>query len=197
MAKPKIDRVKLNRLLRSGKPQKEVAQVFGVTVAAVSKAKKELNISVVRNVAFESAHRVVSANLDTVAQLAKINRDANEILDVLMAWGRGDEKALQILESQVRKIKVGNSEEEVKEFRLKDPRELALKAMSEIRSQLSLQLDVMKTMFDVESIRDFQHECLEAIAEVSPDVRNRIVEKLKEKGALRGAVSITGTEIRG
>ena len=100
MPKPKIDRVKLNRLLRSGKPQKEVAQVFGVTVAAVSKAKKELNISVVRNVAFESAHRVVSANLDTVAQLAKINRDANEILDVLMAWGRGDEKALQILETR-------------------------------------------------------------------------------------------------
>ena len=166
-------------------------------MAAVSKAKKELNISVVRNVAFESAHRVVSANLDTVAQLAKINQDANEILDVLMAWGRGDEKALQILESQVRKIKIGKSEEEVKEFRLKDPRELALKAMSEIRSQLSLQLDVMKTMFDVESIRDFQHEVLEAIAEVAPDVRNRIVERLKEKGALRGAVSITGTEIRG
>jgi hypothetical protein len=191
MAKPKFDRVKLSHLLRAGKSQKEVAQVFGVSDAAISKAKKELNISVVRNVSFESAHKVVASHLDTVAQLAKINRDANEILDVLMAWGRGDEKALQILEGQSRKIKVRGGEEEIKEFRLKDPRELALRAMSEIRSQLSLQLDVMKTLFDVESIREFQQEILEAIAEVSADVRNRIVEKLKEKGALRGAVSIT------
>jgi predicted transcriptional regulator len=191
MAKPKFDRVKLSHLLRAGKSQKEVAQVFGVSDAAISKAKKELNISVVRNMSFESAHKVVASHLDTVAQLAKINRDANEILDVLMAWGRGDEKALQILEGQARKIKVRGVEEEIKEFRLKDPRELALRAMSEIRSQLSLQLDVMKTLFDVESIREFQQEILEAIAEVSSDVRNRIVEKLKEKGALRGAISIT------
>ena len=106
MPKPKIDRVKLSQLLKQGKTQREVAQVFGVSEGAISKAKKELNISVVKSVALESAHRVVDKNLDAVAQLQKINRDANEILDVLMRWNRGDDEALQILETQVRKVRI-------------------------------------------------------------------------------------------
>ena len=48
---------------------------------------------------------------------------------------RGDSEALQILESQVRKVKVRGSEEEIKEYRFKDPRELALKAMQEIQEE--------------------------------------------------------------
>ena len=83
MSKPKIDRVKLSQMLRSGKPQKEIAHFFGVTPGAVSKAKSELNISVVKSVALESAHRVVSKNLDAIAQLQKINSEANRLLDEL------------------------------------------------------------------------------------------------------------------
>ena len=49
MPKPKIDRVKLSQLLKQGKTQREVAQVFGVSEGAISKAKKELNISVVKS----------------------------------------------------------------------------------------------------------------------------------------------------
>ena len=51
MPKPKIDRVKLNQMLQRGTPQHEVAQYFGVTEGAISKAKKELNVAVVKNVA--------------------------------------------------------------------------------------------------------------------------------------------------
>ncbi len=190
MSKPKIDKVKLSQLLRQGKSQKEAAQYFQVTDAAISKAKKELNISVVKNVALENAHKVVTSHLDTVSQMQKINVAANELLDLLMRWGRGDEEALQILEGQVRKVKVRGTEEEVKEYRFKDPRELALRAMAEIRAQLALQWEMMKTLFDVQAVSDFQQEVLNEIAEVSPDARNRIVERLKAKGALRGAVSI-------
>jgi predicted transcriptional regulator len=191
MPAQKIDRVILSQLLRQGKSQNDLAQLFGVSAAAISKAKKELNIGVVKSVALENAHKVVASHLDTVGQMQKINRDANEILDLLMRCGRGDEKALQTLEGQVRKVRVRGTGEEVKEFRLKDPRELALRAMGEIRAQLALQLEMMKALFDVEAVREFQQEILEAIAEVSVDLRNQIVEKLKEKGALRGAVSIT------
>ena len=42
MPKPKIDRVKLNQMIKAGKPQREIAQVFGVTEGAISKAKKEI-----------------------------------------------------------------------------------------------------------------------------------------------------------
>jgi len=81
MSKAKIDKVKLNRLLRSGKSQRECAQVFGVTEGAISKAKKELNINVVKNVALETAHQVVSKNLNAIDQLHKINKQANQLLD--------------------------------------------------------------------------------------------------------------------
>jgi uncharacterized protein YerC len=190
MPKPKIDRDKLNQMLRDGKPQSKIAQYFGVTEGAVSKAKKELNVAVVKSVTLEAAHKVVDKHLDTIGQLQKINESANELLDLLMRWNRGDDEALQILEGQVRKIKVRGSEKEVEEYRFKDPRELALKAMQEIRGQLNLQLDIFKTLYDVQAVAEFQKEVLNAIGEVSLDVRDRIIQKLKESRALRQSVSI-------
>ena len=190
MPKPIIDRVKLDQMLRKGKSQKEIAQFFKVTEGAISRAKKELKINVVKAVALERAHEVADKNLNTIAQLQKINSYANELLDLLMRWNRGDQEALQILESQVRKIKVKGSEEEITEYRIKDPRELALKAMAEIRGQLNLQLDIFKTLYDVQAVAEFQKEVLTAIGEVSTDVRDRIIQRLKESRALRQSVSI-------
>jgi len=187
---PKIDRIKLNQLLGAGKSQREIAQLFHVTEGAVSKAKKELNISVVRNVTMERAHQVVDKNLNAVDQLQKINGYANELLDLLMRWNRGDKEALQILESQVKRVRIRDTEEEVKEYRFKDPRELALKAMAEIRGQLGLQLDIFKALYDLEAVAEFQREVLSTIGEVAPDVRDRIIKKLKESRALRASVSI-------
>jgi len=83
MGKPKIDVVKLNRLLRSGKSVKQCAEHFGVSPSAVSQSKKNLNVSVVKNVALENAHRVVDKNLNAVDQLNKINQQANTLLDEL------------------------------------------------------------------------------------------------------------------
>lgn len=190
MPKPKIDRVKLNQMLREGKPQITIAQYFGVTEGAISKAKKELNIAVVKNVALESAPKVVDKNLDAIAQLQKINTYANELLDLLMRWNRGDEEALQILERQVRKVRVGGKGEEATEHRMKDPRELALKAMQEIRGQLSLHLDILKTLYDVTTIAEFQKEVLETIGECEPALRIKIIERLKRSKALRASAEV-------
>ncbi len=142
-------------MLSSGKSQKEAAQVFGVTEGAISRAVKTLNIGVVKNVTLESAHKVVEKNLNTLDQLQKINTYANELLDLLMLWNKEDEVAIQILESQVRKVKIGKGEDFVKEFKFKDPRELALKAMAKIRGQRELQLDIFKTLYDVEPAAEF------------------------------------------
>ena len=190
MPKPKIDRVKLNQMLRAGKSPKQVAEHFGVSQAAICKARKGLNVAVVKNVVLENAHTVVQSHLDTIGQLQKINQNANELLDLLMRWNRGDSEALQILESQVRKVKVKGSEEEVAEYKFKDPRELALKAMQEIRGQLGLQLDIFKTLYDVQAVAEFQKEVLSAIGEVSPDVRDRVIKRLKEGKALRRSVEL-------
>jgi hypothetical protein len=190
MAKSKIDLVKLNQLLRSGKTQRECAQVFDVTESAISKAKKELNINVVKNVALENAHRVVDKNLNAVAQLQKINNHANELLDLCMAWQRGDHIALQILDSQrtTRMVRIGEEEIPVDEFKFKDPREMALKAMAEIRGQLKLQLEIFATLYDLKAAAEFQEEVLTAIGEVAPDVRSKIIHSLNEKRAIRSAM---------
>jgi len=194
MPKPKIDRVKLNQLLKAGKSQREVAQVFDVTEGAISKAKKELNLAVVKNVTLESAHKVVDKNLDAVAQLQKINTYANELLDLVMRWQRGDIEALWILESQVKEVMKGGKGKDVefvKEYRMKDPREIALRAMAEIRGQLNLQLDIFKTLYDLEAVQEFQKEVLETIGEVDQYVRREIIERLKEKRAVRSITRFT------
>jgi hypothetical protein len=118
--------------------------------------------------------------------LQKINENANELLDLLMRWNKGDDEALQILEGQVRKVKVRGTEEEITEYKFKDPRELALKAMAEIRAQLNLQLEIFKTLYDYKAVAEFQREVLTAIREVAPDVRNRIIQNLKKAGAIQG-----------
>ena len=157
MANGKIDKVKLSQLLRSGKSGKYCAKFFGVTEGAVSQARKELNISVVKSVALESAHQVVEKNLNAVDQLLNINRKANTLLEL----------AIQA-----------------------EDHDTTLKAMREIRGQLELQLEIFKTLYDVQAVADFQREVLTAIGEVDPDVRNLIINRLKAGRTLRQSVDI-------
>lgn len=190
MPKQKIDKVKLSQMIRSGKSVKDCAKYFSVTPGAISQVKKQLNVNVVKSVALENAHRCVDKSLNAVDQLQKINDYANELLDLLMRWQRGDGEALQILESQVKMVKVGKGEEAewVKEYKFKDPRELALKAMGEIRQQLGLQLQIFQTPYDMKAVQEFQQEVLTAIGEASPDVRNQIISRLSQKRAIRAAI---------
>ena len=153
MPKPKIDKVKLNHLLRSGKSQRECAQVFGVTESAISKAKKELNLCVVKNVALENAHNIVSRELDAVGQLYKINEQANRLLDEME--GKPD---------------------------------LKLKTMAEIRGQLRLQLEIFQALYDMKAVQEFQTEILQTIGEVDKNVRDKIIDKLNQKRAIRRSV---------
>ena len=187
----KMSKVKLSQMLQSGKSQRQCAKVFGVTEGAISQVKKELKVNVVKSVALENAHRVVTKNLNTVEQLQKINDNANELLDLLMRWNRGDEEALQVLESQVRKVKIRGSEEEITAYRFKDPRELALKAMAEIRGQLKLQLDIFQTLYDLTAVAEFQKEVLHAIGEADPETRKRIISALQARRAIRSTLELS------
>ena len=190
MRKLIIDPIKLNKMLSSGKSSKECAEHFGVSPAAISKAKKNLDIAVVKNVAMENAHRVVDKNLNAVDQLQKINDHANWLLDHVMKWVKGDNAAIQVLEKNVRKVNVGTREEPeiVDEFKFKDPHEIALKAMAEIRGQLKLQLDIFQTLYDMKAVQEFQEEVLTCIGDTAPDVRDRIIHNLAQKRVIRSAV---------
>jgi hypothetical protein len=87
----------------------------------------------------------------------------------------------------MRKVRVGKTEEFIKKYKFKDPRELALKAMLEIRGQLNLQLDIYRTLYDLKAMKDFQEEVLQAIGEVAPDVRERIISGFQKRRAIHAA----------
>jgi len=162
MGKQRFDRVRLNQLLKEGKNISQIAEKFGVTPGAVSRAAKELNLNVVKSVALESAHRVVEYNLDAAAQLKAINDRTHGIINEL---SKSSDRA---------------------------DKQIILKACQEIRGQLTLQLEIFRTMIDVDAVRSFQLEVLEAIGEAAPDVRDKIIQNLKAHRALRSAAQITG-----
>ena len=85
-------------------------------------------------------------------------------------------------------VRIGDDEIPVDEFKFKDPRELALRAMAEIRCQLKLQLEIFSTLYDMKAAAEFQEEVLTAIGEVASDVRSKIIHKLNKRQAIRGAI---------
>jgi len=67
--------------------------------------------------------------------------------------------------------------------------DIALKAMSEIRNQLKLQLDIFQSLYDLRAVQEFQTAVLETIAEVDLNVRDAIIHRLNERRAIRSAVN--------
>ncbi len=193
--KRQFDDKQLLQLIRNGDTVTEAARKLGVGAGAVCNRLKRLNVAVSRNVTIRAAHKIVDREINALDQLQKINRDANEVLDLLMRWSRGEEDALRILESQVRKTKVRGRGEEISEYRFKDPRELALKAMQEIRGQLKLQLEIFQALFDMRAVQQFQTEVLEVIGSVSTEARDEIIRRLTERNALRSALDLNRAEV--
>ncbi|WP_321493949.1 sigma factor-like helix-turn-helix DNA-binding protein [uncultured Desulfobacter sp.] len=199
MAELKFNDRELLRLIdREKLSQAAAAKRLGVSRQAVNTRLQQLRGKTTRAVVAKKVEECVDQKLDAMAQLQKINGYANELLDLCMAWGRGDDKALQILESQcqTRKVRVGDEEIDVTEFKFKDPRELALKAMAEIRGQMKLQLEIFQALYDLKAAEEFQQEILQTIGEVSPDVRAKIIHRLNEKRAIRSAVKFTESTVR-
>ena len=181
----------LERSVSKGLGVSEIAKELGFSKGSVSKALKRLNVAVTKDVALRSAPELVAKGISALDQLQKINDYANELLDLLMRWNRGDDEALQILESQVRKVRVGKGKdaELIKQYRFKDPRELALRAMSEIRGQLQTQMELFKTLYNAEEVAKFQQIVMEEIGHAAPEVRDKILQRLNERRAVRSTLS--------
>lgn len=192
MAESKIDYRKLNRLLREGETQTKIAKLFNVTPGRISQAKREIRNKVCKVTTLEKAGDIVHDHLDIMAQLRKINLNANTLLDLLMAWQAGDQKAIRVLENQVKTVKFGKGDNviDITEVKMKDPRELTLRCMSEIRNQLKLQMDIWQAYLEWNDRKSFQDEVLKILDEFEPGTREKAIERLKDRALLRGAVNI-------
>lgn len=186
----RISVFELERCIQDGLGVTAAAQRLGVTKGAVSKKLKALKIAVVKDSTMRHAGEIVEKRLDAIDQIKKINDHANELLDLMMRWNRGDDQALQILESQVRKVKIRGTEKEIEEYKFKDPRELALMAMREMRGQIALQFEIFQGLYDMQAVAEFQKEVLDAIGRCSPELKQQIVEELKKGGSIRSILEL-------
>ena len=179
MPRLKFSDTKLKQLVSAGLTNKEIAKRLKVTPGAISQRLKTLNLAATKEVALVRAGEVVRQELNTVSQLQKINDHANELLDLLMTCVNGDETAKAEAAARLGPMGPGS----------KDPKELALKCMQEIRSQLKLQLEIFQTLYDIQAVAEFQREVLEAIGDADLETRDRIVRNLKERSAVRSALN--------
>jgi len=188
-----IDYSLLKKWLKDGKTPIECASKFGVTKEAIYQARKKLGLNNTKIVAIEAAGEVVVEALDSLSQIRKINNSANRILDLMMDWINGDKTAIQTLEHQIRMVNVGTRGEPdfIEEYKITDPHITALKAMGEIRNQLKLQLEIFQAVYDVKAAGEFQTEVIAIIGEVDPDARTRIVDRLRERQAIRQSVTFS------
>lgn len=193
-----INKERLKELYDGGVKPADIAREMGVSRAAVSQMLKKMGRSMAVITTMEAAPKIVKKQLSAIDQLQKINDYANELLDLAMRWNRGEDVALQLQESQVRLVKVGSGKEPewIKEYKFKDPREIALKAMLEIRGQLTLQLEIFKTLYGAEGQQEFQNEVLDVIGEIDPNARREILRRLERLRLLRKSYDPRGPAVR-
>jgi len=188
-----MDTAELLKLVNEkGFSQKEAAEHFGVSRAAVCQKLKRLKYKTTKVIATtKRGKEVIESKINTMQQLSKINAHAVWMLEHVMKWVKGDKTAIQVLESNVRLVNIGTRKdpEYVEQFKFKDPHEIALSAMAEIRGQMKLQLEIYQALFDVQAAQEFQQAVLEVIGEVSEDARSAIIRKLNAKRAIRSAIN--------
>jgi hypothetical protein len=168
MPKGRIDKDKLYQLLAEGKKLTECAKYFGVSPAAVHKAKGGVSMEVARDLHLQNASRLVDTHLDTVSQLQKINVSANQLLDTCMELQKQEYTGKGI-----------------------NPHALALKAMKEIRGQLKLQNETLAMLSQMSAVMEFQQELIGLLKEVDENVRDEFLRRISQRRALRGAVNLT------
>jgi hypothetical protein len=156
-------------MVDEGMGVRAISRETGINQGTISRRVAKLKRGAAREIVVHNAGAVVTQQIDGINQLARINQKANEMLDSLMLVINGEPEAL---------AKVPEA------WRNKDPRELVLKTMAEIRAQIAGQFDLLQDLFDWSQVAQFQQEVLDSIKEAAPDVRDKIIENLNRKNTL-------------
>ena len=167
MGTKKIDLAKMADILAAGKSLKDTAEFFHVSEVAIWKARKKLSTAVVKNVALESAHKIVQNDLDIMTQMRAASTVINEQLeeakkDILNAIGAEKRSTQQII----------------------------IKLAAEVRKQVETILHIAEAWDDHKQIAEVQAEFFAFLEELSPGARKRILDGLKRKLMLRGLLPI-------
>ena len=173
MGRKKISFIQLDQLVRKGKSVSEIAKELNVTKSCVSKALKKVEVAITKDVALRSAPEIVDRQIDAMGQLRKVNDMINSELDYI-------ERNIQTATGAERK----------------DLQRQRLEHVAEIRKQVSLLLDIARTLYDAEEVAAFQKIILEEIGRAAPEVQERIVNRLNERRVIRSTFEFRQSTIR-
>jgi transcriptional regulator with XRE-family HTH domain len=159
----KINDIELDKLLRQGYTTNQLANHFGCSPAAVSQRKRKLQKGIVAVTTLEKADQVVTAHMDMMGQLRRVNGIINDQLDL----------AVQMLD-------------DLEADRLAIQQNI-VKLASEVRRQQESQVRIFEAGIRAEAQRAFQQELMDLLEEVSPKVRDEFIRRLRERKLLRGS----------
>lgn len=164
--KRKVDPVLLERLLRDGLTMEQIGQRFGVPKGTISRNAKALRFCKTQDVVLKSAEKINTKKLNAMSRLERIAG----IIEGELTYIGGVIK--------------GTSGEERRSWE-----EAQLKHTAEIRKQISLLREISLTLYNVEETEAFKKIVLEEIGNESPEIRQRILERIKQRrsaGVLSG-----------
>jgi hypothetical protein len=164
----KVDLKKMEQMLRSGMKNKDVAEYFGVTPGCISQHSKNIKNLVVRSVALEKAHEVVSSHLDVVGQLQRINDSINHELQKAQEEADKTDGSARIAFQKI-----------------------IIELSAEVRRQLDSQVKIFELWHDTRVIHEFHEEILQILEEVKPGLRDEIIHRLQQKRVVRSTVKFS------
>jgi hypothetical protein len=168
MAPTKVRIDELREFLAAGHTQAEAARYFCVSEAAIHHRLKKMRGLGTRVVALERAAQIVDEQLGANARLERIQR----VIDQELAWA---------------------VEQTQREGSDRAPlQDVILRLTAEVRQQLGLQLAISRTLVDLRVVKEFQETVVDIIQQEEPETARRIIERLKERRALRPSASLPG-----
>lgn len=177
----KVDHDMLIKLLvELGWKQNACAEFFGVSQAAVSKAKKRIDIAVSSDVALFSAPKMINAKLSLADQLEALGKQARELLEMIHVVLHGDQASQEYRDSQTKLRRLAGSNRDLGGF--------LIKLQAELRKQLEFVFKMQSEIYSLKKVEEFQTVVLEEIRKTAPEVQQRIVRRLTEIDAARSAL---------
>lgn len=143
-------------LMDEGMSMADIGRRFGITRQAIFQRKRKIGKFVSRSAVIEHGAEIVQKEIDFGQQLLMATRETNKLLNTL----------------------------KVKED--KESQELTIRALGEIRQQVTVWHNIRKDLFTMKEMVEVINEILNTIEEVDADVKGEILRRLRKKGLLRG-----------
>lgn len=201
MVKAKIDEAEMLRMFNEGRTVSQIARRFKCTPSTVTDMKDR----VLHRLANPPVVKENQEKIDVVNQLKSMN---DHILSELKRCQRlveradGASREKEKLEDDLQ-IDPDMAEERKKEIqqRIRDLgatnvqdilkiQSNIISISGEVRRQIELQVKIYETIFNVKMVAEFQEEIIEILRTVSPELKQEILKKLRQRKSVRGLIKM-------